>query len=322
MNTATATACANIALIKYWGNRDNSLRLPANGSISMNLAALFTRTRVTYDPALLEDMLTINAAPATGASLARVQCFMDEVRQLTGIRLYAEVSSENNFPISAGIASSASAFAALSLAAAGAAGFSLDEAALSRMARRGSGSASRSVPGGFVEWQAGSGDEDSFSVSIAAAEHWKLADVIALVNAGEKATGSSEGHALAATSPLQAARVADAPRRLALCRQAVLQRDFDILAEVTELDSNLMHAVMITSTPACIYWAPASLAAMQSVIGWRNAGMPVCYTLDAGPNVHIICPVEEMDKVARLVGQIPGVGKVLTSQVGGAARLI
>lgn len=321
-HTATALSHPNIAFIKYWGNRDDALRLPANGSISMNLDTLFTRTTVSFQPSLALDELVINGHAVTGRGLERVSSLLDLVRARAGIEMKAEVLSENNFPSGAGIASSAAAFAALALASAAAAGLALSEADLSRLARRGSGSACRSVPAGFVEWKAGAADEDSYAVSLAPPEHWELVDCIVIVSAGHKAIGSTEGHALAATSPLQAARVADSPRRLDLCRRAILQRDFQALAAVVELDSDMMHAVMMTSSPALFYWQPASLAVMAAVRQWRKEGLPVCYTLDAGPNVHILCPREQAEVVDRRARELPGVQQVLVAGVGGPARLI
>src|SRR5512143_1990611 len=200
MTTATAQAAPNIAFIKYWGNRDNTLRLPMNGSISMNLDGLYTRTTVSFQHSLPFDELIINGHEITGTGLSRVSYILDIVRGMANINEHAEIVSENNFPAGAGIASSASAFAALALAGSKAAGLNLTEAELSRLARRGSGSASRSIPGGFVEWQVGTADEDSFAFSIASAEHWKLMDCIAIVSASHKKTGSTEGHAIAPTS--------------------------------------------------------------------------------------------------------------------------
>ncbi|RME87332.1 MAG: diphosphomevalonate decarboxylase, partial [Anaerolineae bacterium] len=197
MSAATAVAHPNIAFIKYWGNREPRLRIPANGSISMNLDGLYTRTRVRFDASLAADRLLLNGKAVTGTPLQRVQVVLDRVRELAGHRLHAEVVSENNFPQGAGIASSASAFAALALAASAAAGLSLDEAAISRLARRGSGSACRSIPAGFVEWQAGTGDADSYAHSIAPPEHWALADCIAVVDDAHKEVGSTRGHELA-----------------------------------------------------------------------------------------------------------------------------
>jgi len=321
-HTATALAHPNIAFIKYWGNRDTALRLPANGSLSINLEGLFTRTTVSFQPSLGVDELIINGHELTGKSLDRVSAILDLVRQAAGLNTKAEVLSENNFPTGAGIASSAAAFAALALAATAAAGLDWSEAALSRLARLGSGSASRSIPAGFVEWKMGTDDHSCYAVSIAPPDHWPLADCVAIVSAGHKTTGSTEGHALAFTSPLQLARVADAPRRLDICRQAILERDFETFAAIIELDSDMMHAIMMTGQPALFYWQPATLAVMTAVREWRRSGLQVAYTIDAGPNVHVICLQENAARVAELLKTIPGVSDVLTATVGPAAHLL
>ena len=322
MTTATAQAFANIAFIKYWGNRDNVLRLPMNGSISMNLDGLYTRTTVSFQPSLPYDELIINGHETAGAGRDRVSYILDLIREMANIRDSAEVMTENNFPSGAGIASSAAAFAALALAGSKAAGLDLSEPDLSRLARRGSGSAARSIPGGFVEWQAGESDDDSFAFSIAEADHWNLVDCVAVVSASHKKTGSTEGHSIAPTSPLQAARVADAPRRLDLCRNAILHCDFNAFASIVELDSDMMHAVMMTSTPALHYWKPASLEVMSKVRTWRVEGIPVCYTVDAGPNVHVICPETEAHLIDQRIREIPGVQNVLVARTGGPAILV
>lgn len=322
MQTATAQAHPNVALIKYWGNRDDALRLPANGSISMNLNGLYTRTTVSFQPSLPFDELIINDREVTGPATDRVASVLDLVRDLAGLRMKAEVVSENNFPSSAGIASSASAFAALALAGSSAAGLSLAESALSRLARRGSGSACRSIPGGFVEWSVGTGDADSVAASFAPPDHWALADCIAVVSEAHKTTGSTQGHALATSSPLQAARVADTPRRLDLCRRALLECDFEVLASIVELDSDMLHAVMMTSVPGLYYWMPATLAVMSLVRSLRRSGLPACYTVDAGANVHVICPGEQAPKVEAELRKLEGVKDVLVAAVGGPAQLI
>lgn len=322
MTTATAEAHPNIAFIKYWGNRDNALRIPMNGSISMNLDGLTTRTTVSFQPSLPFDELIINGHEVTGTGLDRVTYILDIIRSMAEIPHCAEIMTENNFPSGAGIASSASAFAALALAGSKAAGLDLSERELSRLARRGSGSAARSIPGGFVEWQAGESEEDSFAFSIAEADHWKLVDCVAVVSAAHKKTGSTEGHSIAPTSPLQAARVADAPRRLEICRKAILDKDFDSFASIVELDSDMMHAVMMTSTPALHYWKAESLSVMNSVRAWRNEGVPACYTVDAGANVHVICPETEAHVVEKRLRELPGVENVLVARAGGPAKIV
>jgi diphosphomevalonate decarboxylase len=322
METFTAQANPNIAFIKYWGNRDNALRLPANGSISMNLAGLETRTSVQFDSSLMADEVRINGKIFTDSTYSRVSRLLDEIRSLAGIQTCCRMESANNFPTGTGIASSASAFAALAVAASAAAGLDLDPAALSRLARHGSGSACRSIPGGFVEWLAGKGDQDSFAVSIAPPEHWDLVDCIAVISTEEKPTGSTEGHALAGTSPLQSARVADAPRRLDLCRAAILGCDFEAFAGIVEMDSDMLHAVMMTSVPPLLYLQPATLAVMHAVRAARAKGLPVCYTIDAGPNVHVICAAMAAEETLKLVGSLPGVQETRLARVGGPARLV
>ena len=322
IKTSTALAHPNIAFIKYWGNRDQALRVPVNGSISMNLASLETHTQVTPDSTLKADRLFINEAEQSGSALQRVQIFMDLIRHMSGQDSCAEIHSNNNFPSSAGIASSAAAFAALALAGSRAYGLELSEKDLSRLARQGSGSASRSIPGGFVEWLPGTNDADSFAVSIAPPEHWELCDVIAIAEAGPKATGSTQGHALAGTSPLQSARVADAERRLSICRDAINTKDFEKLADIIELDSNIMHSVMMTSQPRLMYWCPASLLLMQEINALRSRGIAAAYTLDAGPNVHAICTAESRSKVEKHLAGLPGVQKIIISPAGGNAKIL
>ncbi|MEL7590223.1 MAG: diphosphomevalonate decarboxylase [Anaerolineaceae bacterium] len=321
-STATAEAHPNIAFVKYWGNRDEDLRLPQNGSISMNLGDLVTRTMVTFDSSLPRDTFDLNGIRQSGAGLDRVSRHLNLIRGIRGFASSAHIFSESNFPAGAGLASSAAAFAALTVAAVRAAGMEMDEKALSRLARRGSGSAARSIPGGFVEWYRGEKDEDSYAASIAPANHWELVDCIAIIDSGEKKTGSSEGHRLAHTSPLQSARVADAERRLALCRNALLERDFDALASVIELDSNLLHSIAMTSNPAVYYWKPATIDLMKTIINWRQTGLPVAFTLDAGPNVHVICEKADASDIKDKISDHPGVLTVMFSTPGEGTFLI
>ncbi|MCK6577971.1 MAG: diphosphomevalonate decarboxylase [Anaerolineae bacterium] len=321
VGTAHAQAHPNIALIKYWGNRDERLRLPANSSLSFNLSGLQTTTQVTWIEDKSGDSLILNGREARTDELSRVIRHLDMLRSHLGIRGYAHVESGNNFPTGTGIASSASAFAALTAAATSAAGLHLDERTLTTLARLGSGSAARSIPAGFVEWHASDAHEDSYAESIAPADHWTLIDVIAIVSTSHKAVGSTAGHASAATSDLQNARVAGAERRLTQCRSAVLTRDFAALAEVVEEDSNLMHAVMMTSRPPLFYWLPATLAIMAAVRRWRTEGLQVCYTLDAGPNIHCICGPEAAAEVRNRLQSISGVVDIRSAPPGGGVTI-
>ena len=318
----TAIAHPNIAFIKYWGNRDDALRLPLNGSISMNLSGLESRTTVQFDEALEHDTFELNGEFQSSASLQRVSQFLDYVRRLVGSTSYARVSSTNNFPTGAGIASSASAFAALALAASKAAGLDLDQKDLSRLARLGSGSACRSVPDGFVEWLPGKDDASSYAVSIAPKDHWGLVDAVAVVSQEHKPIGSTSGHKLAHTSPLNAQRVLDAPERLKNCRDALLERDFAGFADVVELDSNYMHAVMRTSNPPLVYWEPATEVLLWQVWQWRKQGHAVCATVDAGPNVHVLALKNELEWLREALVELPGVKKVLIGEPADGACLV
>jgi len=147
-------------------------------------------------------------------------------------------------------------------------------------------------------------------------------DCVAIVSAAHKKTGSTEGHGIAWTSPLQSARLADAPRRLEICRRAILERDFSTFASIVELDSDMMHAVMMTSTPALHYWKPASLEVMNCVRQWRMEGIAVCYTVDAGPNIHVLCLEAEAQNIEKRLHEIKGVDNVLVARAGGPAKII
>ena len=322
MTKATARACANIAFIKYWGNRDDALRLPSGPSISMNLDGLYAETTVQWLDGPGEDSLELNGAPQSGEPLRRVSAHLNRMRARLGLTLAASVCSENNFPTGAGIASSAAAFAALSTAAAAAAGTELSERELSILARTGSGSASRSVPAGFVEWRAGTDHASSYAESFAPADHWAIRDLVAIVSRAHKAVGSTAGHQSATTSDLQDCRIGGADDRFSQCRQAVLDRDFASFAEVVERDSNLMHAVMMTSRPPLFYWLPESLAVMSLVRDWRAEGLHVCYTLDAGPNVHCLCTADAAPEIEQRLRAFSGVLDVRMAGPGPGARVV
>ena len=319
LRSVTAIAHPNIALVKYWGNKDNTLRIPAAGSISMNLGDLQTRTKVAISD---RDSFKLNDEEQSGSSVERTFQFLRLFRQFTGSTEHIAIESWNDFPTGAGIASSASAFAALASALVALLKLNVDEAEISRLARLGSGSACRSIPDGYVEWHPGQDHSSSYASSIVPADHWDLVDCIAVVESGHKKIGSSEGHALADTSPLQSCRITDTPRRLELCRTAILHQDFSSLAAIAELDSDLMHSVMMTSTPALHYWLPSTLAVMQRVRDLRTNGLPCFYTIDAGPNVHVITHDLNKTQLAEQLRLIPGVTQLISSRVGNGARII
>lgn len=319
---AEAIAHPNIALIKYWGNRDEQLRIPSNNSISITLGGLQTRMAVRFEAELARDELRINGEAASPRMTERASGHLDLLRGLAGIETRALIESSSDVPLGAGIASSAAAFAALSAAAAAALELQLAPDEISRVARRGSGSAARSVFGGYVELLAGDSDQDTVARQLAPPGHWEIVDLIALISEEHKEIGSTRGHERAASSPLQAARVADAPRRLRLCRGAIQARDFTGLARIVEQDSDLMHSVMMTSDPPLRFWTPETLGVMAVIREMRAQGEQTCYTVDAGSNVHCLCLPESETAVSdALHAHRPGL-RLLKSTPGGPVRLV
>jgi diphosphomevalonate decarboxylase len=321
MKKATAVAHPNIAFIKYWGRADEGLNLPANPSLSMNLAALATVTTVEFREDLASDDVVIGDRQATGEARERVVAHLDRVRTLAGIENRARVVSRSDFPAGTGLASSASAFAALSLAAADAAGLDLEEAALSRLARLGSGSACRSVPAGFTLWQ-GEEDATSYARQVAAAEHWLLCDVMAIVDRRPKAVGSRAGHGLAPSSPFYRARLGAVPSWLAVVESGIQHRDLQAMGPVVEADTLAMHGVMMTSRPPLLYWQPATVEVWRAVHAWRTAGGEAYCSMDAGPNVHCLCESDDAGKLAARLQSLPGVQEILVSGPGRGTRQV
>ncbi|RCK74138.1 MAG: Diphosphomevalonate decarboxylase [Anaerolineae bacterium] len=320
--TATAIAHPNIALIKYWGNLDDEWNIPANSSLSMTLGELSTQVRLIADEQLDRDLLVMDGYTAPPGAQERVSQFLDQMRRLSGKGFFCRIESRSNFPRGSGIASSAAAFAALALASAKVFGLSTDPQELSRLARLGSGSACRSIFGGFVEWIGGQDHQSSYAVPIAPPQHWNLVDCVAVISTTHKAVSSREGHRLAKTSPLQICRVQSAPQRLETCRHAILERDFEQLARVVELDSNLMHSVMMTSCPPLFYWKAETLVVMENVRQWRTQGEAVCYTIDAGPNVHVLTLSDHAEQVKEKLIQIDGVQEVIVAPAGDGAIFV
>ena len=327
VSITTARACANIALVKYWGKRDARLNLPAAGSLSLTLDALVTTTEVAFDAGLAADELVLDGAPAAASELARVTAFLDLVRQAAGLAAHARVVSRNEFPTASGLASSASGYAALAVAAAGAAGVAMSPRELSVLARRGSGSAARSVFGGFVRMHAGHGadsGEDAYAEPIASALTERVRLVIAVVGGGVvKAHGSrSAMEHTALTSPLYRAWLELVPRDLTEAETALAAGDLEALGTVAEGNALAMHASAIAARPAVIYWQPATLAALAEVRALRGAGRAAWATMDAGPHVKVLTTAADAGAVAAALRGVAGVTDVSIAAAGPAARIL
>lgn len=316
-----ASARANIALVKYWGKRSSERNLPAAGSLSLTLDALRTETRVErWDRP--EDRLVLDGQPASPGATARVVRFLDRVRAMAGRTERAEVHSQNHFPTAAGLASSASAFAALALAATRAYGLDIDRRSLSALAREGSGSAARSVFGGFARMHAGVRDDGEDAVACPLIANLTLSAAICVARAGEKAVGSTEGmDRTTRTSPYHRAWLGQVDRDLAEAEVALATGDFDRLALVVEGSCLAMHADAMAARPGIIYFGPATLWAIERVRALRASGVPVCFTVDAGPHLVAFSPPAHVEAVAAALSGHPDVERVFTSAAGEGARV-
>ena len=315
---ATAIAQPNIALIKYWGKRDVDRNLPAVGSISITLSDLYTEVDVELRASMRSDTLLVNGKN-NDAMRPRISACLDKV--IGAERLCARISSRSNFPISAGLASSASAFAATTVAAASAAGRSLGIEELARLAGSSSGSAARSLYGGFAELK-NAGDTIDLT-SLCDVDVWPLQVVVAITATEAKATGSTEAMQISRdTSPFYASWIEQQKHDLDIARNAIVRRDFKQLGEIAEHNCLKMHSVMWASRPPMVFWNAATMRCLQTVRQLHGEGCDVFFTIDAGPQVKAICLPKDVDVVRQALAGTPGVIEIMTSGLGPAARLI
>lgn len=316
---ATAIAPSNIAFVKYWGKKDGDLRLPANASISMNLSALLSTTTVEFSSSLTEDEFELGGIRHLNDSkdAKRAINHLNRIRKLGNIDTRARVVSQNSFPSGTGLSSSASGLAALTVAAAVAANLELSEKELSILARKGSGSACRSIPDGFVEWMDGDSDETSFAVSLFPESHWEIADVVAIISEKPKDVGSTEGQELADTSPFYKTRLAHMGDKIQKTRDLLEKKEFQTFGELMEAEALELHAIMLTSTPSLIYWQPETVQMMKLIKEWRGEGLPAYFTLNTGQDMHIIC---EKQHVTELVSKLAKIDTVKKSIVNYPAK--
>jgi diphosphomevalonate decarboxylase len=323
---ATAVAHPNIALVKYWGKRNIEYNLPAAGSVSMTLGGLETHTTVSFDDSLERDVLELDEQIIeVGTKYERVSRFLGLVRKRSGLRAAARVVSRNDFPTGAGLASSASGFAALALAASEAAGLELSPAELSSLSRRGSGSAARSIFGGFVEMHAGTREDgqDAFAEPVAGADHWDLRCIIAVTARGEKTVSSTEGMTRThQTSPFYEQWIDSVALDVEWARAAIEQRDFEELARIAEASCLRMHATAMAAEPGIVYWNGTTVDLMHRVRDARAGGLPVFFTIDAGPQVKVFCPTSAQEKCEALLRETDGVREVIATYPGQGARLV
>ncbi|MDO8503779.1 MAG: diphosphomevalonate decarboxylase [bacterium] len=321
MNKETAIAPSNIAFTKYWGRKDEVLRLPENGSVSMCLSNLLTTTTVEFSPKYKKDEVTINGGGLELDEAERITKHLDRVRKLAGINLKAGVVSNNNFPSGTGLSSSASGFAALTLAASKAAGLDLSERDLSILARQGSGSACRSIPSGFVEWLDGNTSETSYAVQIFPPNHWAICDVVAIVSEGKKEVPTSIGQKSAQSSPFMEVRNLRMKEKNERVKKYIQEKNFQEFGELIEAEALELHAIMLTQRPPLVYWTPGTLTIMKLVPHWRALGLPVYFTINTGQDIHLICQHQDIEKVVSRLKELEEVKDIIINTPGGGTRL-
>jgi diphosphomevalonate decarboxylase len=322
---ACAVAHPNIALVKYWGKRSGAGNLPAVGSISMTLDGMATRTRVRFHGVGGHDRIRLDGVDADPGTRRRVVALLDRLRAFVSDAGAAEVESSNDFPTGAGLASSASGFAALLVAAENALGLSLADDDRSRLAREASGSAPRSLYGGFVEMTCGRSEDghDALARPLAPAEHWPLKVVVAVIREDRKEIGSGEGMERSlATSPYGTAWISSHPQDLDDAREAIRTRDFLRLAEVAEASCLKMHALALSARPGILYWRGATVEAMHAIVALRRSGHEVFFTIDAGPQIKAVCTDTSLTRVIHTLSGLDGVRRVIVCSLGQGARLL
>ncbi len=319
---ATAQAPANIAFIKYWGKADEELRLPLNSSISMNLSEAYTVTTVDFSREYQTDSIVLLDGVFSDKEKERTIRSLNRIRQKIENNMYARVVTKNTFPKGTGAAASASGFAALTVAAFASAGKKLSQKEITIFARMGSGSACRSIPDGFVLWEKGKTSEESYAHSLYSHEYWDVRDALVIVDTNMKKVSTTEGMESISTSPFLDARLAALPGRIDRCTEALARKNFSILGEVIEEDCLDMHHVMQTQVPPLIYWSDGTKTIMDAVIGWRKEGLAVYFTIDAGPNVHLIYEGQNERAVLEKIKTLYGVQRIIVNKAAAGAHLV
>lgn len=315
--TAKARAHTNIALVKYWGKRDQQLILPYTDSLSLTLSEFYTTTQVQFDNQLTKDHFSIDGATVNAKNEQKLTQFMNLIRTKANINLFAKVDSINHVPISAGLASSASAFAALAAAASKAAGLDLTPTALSRIARRGSGSATRSIFGGLVEWHKGHDDQSSFAEPVDEYVDFGLEMIAILVNTNVKRISSRFGmQNVVETSPYYTAWQTVVANDMRAIKTAILKKDINLIGQIAEENAMRMHALTLSAQPSFTYFNAASLTAMDMIRDLRSNGINCYYTLDAGPNVKVIYHHQDREVILAALSEQFGRNNLVVSQPG------
>ena len=318
---ATAIGPSNIAFIKYWGKKDEVLRLPENGSLSMNLSNLFTTTTVEFSKSYTEDYIEINSISEPNEGSRAVK-HLDRIRSLAKITEKAKVITNNNFPTGTGLSSSASGFAALTVAAAKAAGLELSEKELSILARQGSGSACRSIPDGFVEWLDGNTSDTSFALSIFPPDYFEIVDVVTVVSTDKKFLATSEGQQSARTSPFFEKRLDLIKNKIDRVKKAIEDKNFSEFGELIETEALEFHSILFTSNPPLFYWTPETVRLMKFVQKIRSEGLECYFTINTGQDIHLIVQEKDLNALKDRLKKVAEIKNIIVNSPANGTRVV
>jgi len=326
---ASAIANTNIALIKYWGKRNKELMLPQNSSISVTLGGLFAKTTVDFNEKYKEDIFILNNQEYKKGSEEYdeyIGVFLNFIRKIAKTNLRVKIVTQNNFPSAAGLASSAAGFAALATAINKSLNLGLSRRELSTLARRGSGSATRSIFGGFVEWRKGRKEDgsDSFAEQIAPPEYWRdFRIIIGITSKKEKRIKSRVGmEQTVQTSPYYKSWLDTINTDLEQIKKGIIERNFSLVGRITEVNCLKMHATMITTSPPIIYWNAGTIEVINSILGWRRKGLDIYFTIDAGPQVKILSREKDVPEVKKRLKKIRALKDIIITRPGKGSKII
>ncbi|MHA2030148.1 MAG: diphosphomevalonate decarboxylase [Candidatus Kariarchaeaceae archaeon] len=316
---ATIKACSNLALIKYWGNKNPYWNIPTNDSISVSLAALFSTTTVEFGSDYIDDFV-LNEEKITGEGETRINFLLKHFREFTNFNEPIIMKSENNFPTAAGIASSASGFGALAHALYVASGIEHSYKDISRLARLGSGSAARTIHPGYAHWIGGTDHNTSYAVQLKKPDDLRI--IVTITEKSAKPVSSFEAMEMSKElSPFFEQKATQSRDHIPLMKTALKTNKFKIIGKIAQKEANNLHAVINTTGLGISYWNVGTLEIMRFVNSLRESNLEAYYTIDAGPQVKILCQPQDEKSIIKELGDLEFVQDIIPSRVGWGSKI-
>ena len=309
------SAAANVALIKYWGKTDLEKNIPAVASLSIGMEDLRTETIISES----KDKIDTLVGRFEKHEKKRILNYVSMAKKLLGVSGGLKIETANNFPSSSGLASSASGFAAIALGINEFYALDLPRKDISRLARLGSGSAARSIYGGFVQMDTGA---DPFAAPLKLEDPWVL-DVLVLVTEEQpkKLSSTDSMNLTKRTSPFYSAWLDTQENDFLSAKDAIIEKDFWRLARISEHNCLKMHSTIMTAKPPHIYWNPSTVKILHQVKKIQEKGLHVFFTIDAGPQIKLICDPSDTQLILEQFESMHDIAKKIVTKVGGEPRI-